>query len=420
MEKQQHLKAKATELLYAQAHISLLATQSAAVVFIIAMWGKANSNILLNWIAAFSVLNGVRYFQIGAYFKDSKRNADSERWNFRFLVGTTASGSLWGLFAVLVLPVQDPNYTALTILVISGLAGGAIGTYAMSRAAYVIYASTSMLPLCYVLLIQSSDILRLFGILVGIYYLFITATMFRLTPLVNQGVNLQFENLELLKQIENEKDTVLALNKKLQQDIDRRKETEQELLTAKNEAENLADALATLSVLDGLTNITNRRGFDEFLENAWNRGIRNSSPISLIMIDVDYFKAYNDHYGHPAGDEVLRKIATTIEKRTRKGCDLAARYGGEEFAIVLPDNNLGQAEMVAEKIRCAIEQLALPHEQSEIGQYVTASLGIACVLPSRDMPRDMFVVEADKALYAAKTSGRNRIHANPTITPDRS
>lgn len=409
-DKQHLLKSKEVEILYDQARVSLLAAQTAALLYIFFMWGHAASGVLLPWIIVFTLLSMVRYGGVYAYFKTADHADKPKVWLNRFLAGTTLSGAMWGGLSLLILPAQDPNYTAVTILVISGLVGGTLGTYGVNRPAYISYSSTSLLPLMYVLLMQDEATLKLFGLIVVVYYIFMTVCMFRLNIMMKAGVNLRFENIELLQQLEFEKQTISALNQELEEDIEQRKETEKELLNAKNKAEGLADALSILSLRDALTGIANRRGFDEFLSNAWSRAMRTHRPVSLIMADADYFKSYNDHYGHLKGDEVLREIAATIEQRCRRGSDLVARYGGEEFAVVLPDTDLKQAHIVAEQIRLAVQQLKIPHEESTIDGHVSISLGVASMIPNRDIHCPDLIEQADQALYAAKAAGRNRTH----------
>jgi diguanylate cyclase (GGDEF)-like protein len=416
-DKQQLIKSKEVEILYDQARVSILAAQSAALIFIFAMWGHTSTSILLAWIITLSLLNVARYFLLVTYFKAEDRKDNYKTWLNRFLIGTTISGAFWGGLALLVLPAENPYYTAWTILVISGLVGAAVGTYAISRPAFITYASTSLLPLCFVLLIQGENILQIFGLLVCVYYLLLSASMFRLNIMAKQSVNLQFENVDLLYQLENEKQTIAAMNQELELDIEQRKETEIELLEAKGKAEGLADTLSMLSQQDALTGIANRRGFDEFLANAWNRATRNHSPISLILCDVDFFKDFNDHYGHPAGDDVLRKIAISIEKRVRRGSDLVARYGGEEFAIILPDAKISQTHIVAEQIRMAIQRMCIPHEKSSVSEHVSISLGIATVIPNMDMHSPTLIEQADEALYSAKAAGRNQ--TSPLFSQDK-
>lgn len=165
--------------------------------------------------------------------------------------------------------------------------------------------------------------------------------------------------------------------------------------------------LIRLSSVDVLTDIANRRQFDEFLTREWSRGIRSAAPFSMLMCDVDFFKQYNDHYGHPAGDECLKKVAKTLQGCVRRPADLTARYGGEEFAVVLPDTDLAGAVQVAEEMRRALENLALPHAGSESG-FVTISIGVACTVPRRERgSAEQLVAAADTALYSAKQAGRN-------------
>jgi diguanylate cyclase (GGDEF)-like protein len=417
MENHQLIKSKEVEILYDQSRVSFLAAQSAALLYIYFMWGQASTSILLPWIIVFSLLNMVRYGFVYAYFKAEDRSKNYKAWLYRFLAGTTLSGTMWGGLALLILPAQDPNYTAVTILVISGLVGGTLGTYGINRPAYICYSSASLLPLSCVLLMQDETTLKLSGLIVVVYYIFMAVSMFRLNIMMKEALNLQFDNIDLLHQLEHEKEMIAAMNQELELDIEKRKDTEKELLHAKNKAEGLADALSMLSVKDALTDITNRRGFDEHLANAWNRAIRNRSSISLIMCDVDFFKNYNDHYGHPRGDEVLKMIATTIDNRVRRGSDLVARYGGEEFAIILPDAKIDQAYSIAEQIRIAVKDLAIAHEKSSIDEHMTMSLGVASVIPNMDVHSPYLIEQADQALYSAKAAGRNQVF--PEISQDK-
>ena len=143
----------------------------------------------------------------------------------------------------------------------------------------------------------------------------------------------------------------------------------------------LEDRLRELSATDGLTLVANRRMFDEVMEREWNRAMRHSLPVSLIMGDIDMFKSYNDLYGHVAGDECLRKVAQAISNSAQRGGDLVARYGGEEFAVILPNTDEVAAREIAEKIRVAVEALNIPHEGNLITKHITISLGISTRVP---------------------------------------
>ncbi len=157
-----------------------------------------------------------------------------------------------------------------------------------------------------------------------------------------------------------------------------------------------------------LTSIANRRRFDEFLLQAWRAMHREAAPLSIIMIDIDYFKPFNDYYGHAGGDDCLRKVATAMQKVIARPSDLLARYGGEEFVCILPATEWKGAEYVAENLRQAVASLAVPHEKSSVADVVTISLGFARTIPTPDQLLSNFMNTADHALYQAKEAGRNR------------
>jgi diguanylate cyclase (GGDEF)-like protein len=166
--------------------------------------------------------------------------------------------------------------------------------------------------------------------------------------------------------------------------------------------------LRSLARTDGLTKLGNRRAFDEMAQAEWRRAQRSDLPLSLLMIDVDHFKSFNDLYGHSAGDDALAAVAQCIGESVRRPGDSAARYGGEEFAVVLPNTNRGGAVQVAEKIRAAVQALGLTHMAS-MHQVVTVSIGVACMTEHRFATLRVFVNTADGALYDAKSAGRNRV-----------
>ncbi|MDH4416827.1 MAG: diguanylate cyclase [Acidovorax sp.] len=171
--------------------------------------------------------------------------------------------------------------------------------------------------------------------------------------------------------------------------------------------------LQLISNTDGLTGIANRRHFDQTLAHEWARAQRAQAPLSLIMLDVDVFKHFNDHYGHLAGDACLRTLATTLAQMgARREGELAARFGGEEFVVLLPGSDLAAATEVARHVQEAIHQLALPHEGAPHG-IVTVSFGVASLQPQRDQLPEELVRRADRAMYRAKQGGRNRIELAP-------
>ena len=168
-------------------------------------------------------------------------------------------------------------------------------------------------------------------------------------------------------------------------------------------------ALKTLAASDGLTGLANRRSFDQTLAMEWSRAERTKKPLSLVLVDVDHFKLYNDLHGHQRGDECLRAVASIIGETALRPADLSARYGGEEFAIVMPETEQKAAVKVAERLRGMLAKLQLNHGAAGAGPLVTFSIGIATRIPDETVQADWLLTKADEALYAAKHAGRNRV-----------
>jgi diguanylate cyclase (GGDEF)-like protein/PAS domain S-box-containing protein len=185
-------------------------------------------------------------------------------------------------------------------------------------------------------------------------------------------------------------------------DISERKKSEEALLRLQRELEEL-------SYRDGLTEVPNRRMFDVVLEREWANARRSGRPLSLLMLDIDYFKEYNDHYGHIAGDECLKKVAGLLSRTASRSRDFCARFGGEEFVIVLPETDSKAAEIVAEKCRCLVLQEMIPHHRSKADPYLTVSLGVGTIVPAAVDDPKVFIDAVDKMLYLAKQRGRNRV-----------
>lgn len=185
-------------------------------------------------------------------------------------------------------------------------------------------------------------------------------------------------------------------------DISERKKTEEKLVEMQKKLEEL-------SFQDGLTGVANRRMFDSVLQVEWDNARRNQQPLSIIMMDIDYFKQYNDHYGHIKGDDCLKRVAGVLSKVATRAKDFFARYGGEEFVLVLPQTSAESAVKVAERCRGMVFKEQIPHADSNTGQLLTLSMGVGSIIPTHaDEPSD-FVESVDRALYEAKHKGRNQI-----------
>jgi diguanylate cyclase (GGDEF)-like protein len=165
--------------------------------------------------------------------------------------------------------------------------------------------------------------------------------------------------------------------------------------------------LEELVLTDALTGVANRRKFNEAISSDWKLGVRDQKPISLLMIDIDDFKRFNDHYGHPEGDKCLIAVANTLRKSIERPIDMLARIGGEEFVILLPDTDLDGAEFIAQKVINAFHSLSYPHSESRVRDIVTLSIGISCTTPSLEDQSEQLIYAADKALYKAKHDGKD-------------
>ena len=188
-------------------------------------------------------------------------------------------------------------------------------------------------------------------------------------------------------------------------DISERKATEEKLLALQKELEEF-------SYKDGLTGVANRRMLDQVLMTEWHHAQRHQQPLSLILLDIDYFKEFNDCYGHLQGDDCLKKVAQSLAGTATRAKDFFARFGGEEFMLVLPETNALAASKIAERCRQHVFKLQIPHQQSKVSNVLTASLGVSTITPQHGDELQAFINNVDKLLYQAKLEGRNKIQTS--------
>jgi len=209
--------------------------------------------------------------------------------------------------------------------------------------------------------------------------------------------------------------TIQKQRQALQSEIVKRKQTELELQKINDQLQEANHKLELLSNIDGLTQIANRRRFNDYLLLHWQQHQREQKSLALILVDIDYFKFYNDSYGHQGGDDCLVRVAQAIAQVPKRPTDLVARYGGEEFAVILSNTDKEGAIKVAEAIQEAIADLAIPHENSEVSTQVTLSIGVVSFVPTTDLELKTIIAHADQALYTAKDRGRNQVVAYDTV-----
>lgn len=258
-------------------------------------------------------------------------------------------------------------------------------------------AQTQSIPVVFIsALDQTEDIVRAFAV-GGADYVTKPFRVEEVLARIRHQLMIQYLQHQLAEQ--NQKLT--QQNVQLQQEIYVRQQVEAALQCANQKLQQLV-------CLDGLTGVANRRHFDEYLQQEWQRSLLEQSALSLILCDLDFFKSFNDTYGHPAGDVCLRLVAQAIHRAVRKPNDMVFRYGGEEFAVVLPDTDGEGALQVARAIQHEVQQLKLTHDCSLASNIVTLSMGITSQIPNQDFSLEMLLAATDKSLYHAKQTGRNR------------
>jgi diguanylate cyclase (GGDEF)-like protein len=294
-------------------------------------------------------------------------------WGKAYLLLTFISGVIWGASAFFIFPAGDPALISLFVLVIASLSAATTVSHSALKLGPTAWAAPAMLLYavrCYQEGYESYTV----GILIIVYLFTVLNYSFKHNSTIAASVALKFENLALLEELRKAN-----------------------------------DILRHASSIDGLTGLANRRQFDETLDREWRRALREQASISLIMLDIDHFKAYNDNYGHQEGDDCLKKVAAVIAEVVKRPADTAARYGGEEFMVVLPDTDIRGAIELGERLRIAVEVLGVPHAHSSAASVVTISVGAATLVPEHGMESSRLVKLVDTALYAAKRDGRNRV-----------
>ena len=236
------------------------------------------------------------------------------------------------------------------------------------------------------------------------------------TDILKTKVNMFVELYRQRKEIARQKDEISVQRDKLEETNKQLKEAQKKVEEANLQLEKANKKLEKLATIDGLTEIANHRKFVEFFDREWRRSVRNKKPISVILIDVDFFKLYNDTYGHQIGDECLKRISQAIDDTVNRPTDLVARYGGEEFIIVLSETDSSGTLHVAKSVRLKVENLKIDHKTSKVSECVTISLGCATTIAKNEDESELLIAAADDALYKSKREGRNRISvASPSF-----
>jgi len=361
--------------------IPLFASGLASVLIGIAEWSPERGSFLVGWVGLVYAIIVLRIWVTARSRKALDTRGYGRRRALRYALSTGLSGVAWGIGGVLV-DFNDPLAMVLTITALQAMVMGGVVTLSTFLPAFLSFALPAILPMIVMLAAHGGRT----DIILAVYNLILLVLMIGIAMRVNRSLRQTWE---------------LRFDK-------------EDLVTALTKAH---DSLTVLADTDGLTGLANRRRFDVVLETEFSRLRRSRAPLSLILLDVDFFKNFNDHYGHVAGDECLKRIGGVLEGSISRAPDIPARYGGEEFAAVLPETDHDGALAIAERIRSDIIALAIPHTRSAVAEHVTISLGVVTHDCSAVGSAREFVMMADEQLYRAKSEGRNRVAARNRSYP---
>ena len=357
------------EQAFHQLPVSLLAGLVNGLLLTYILWDVMGHSILNVWLTALLAVTAVRYAMLLAYRRASSPEKTEQRWRRYAVVGACAAGIVWGAAGFFLFHPSSFPYQMLLAFVLGGMVAGGIPLLSFLGAAYPCFMIPMVLPISYRMFAVGDEVHSIMGMMILVFGAAMLAAAMQMRRFFRAMVDFELQ------------------------------------LSHSREA---GQALERMLRVDALTGIANRRLFDEMLAREWRRAKREGSVLSLIIADIDHFKAYNDRYGHPAGDECLRAVARAMSAVLNRPGDIAARIGGEEFAFLLPDTPPEGAARVGELIRKRVMELGLSHAAAVSGR-ISVSLGLASSeLPDIATPSDL-LRSSDKALYQAKRQGRNRL-----------
>jgi len=375
MHLEQRVHAEQVKVVFGQTMTAAIGNPLAGLLLMWMLWDLVGHGTLLVWCSALAVTSAAR---AGANVFFRRRDDDTAMlgWGRLYTLMAFLQGSVWAFAWLRFIPAGDPIQLVIATTWMMGLSASAVSAYSVNLVAMLAFFFPVVLPGTIHLFVIGGKLGVSLGMALSLYTIIVIRAVVPVNRSMIDSIRLNFE---------------------LEAEIDERKKAEQRLIE--------------ISKLDGLTGLANRNHFDTVLEEEFRRAKRAEYPISLILMDLDYFKAYNDTYGHPAGDTCLQRVSATIGRAAKRPGDVAARYGGEELALVLPGANADNAAAVAESIRADIEGLGIPHGASDVAEVavVTTSSGVATIVPDRSAEPAMLVQLADEALYRAKREGRNRV-----------
>lgn len=362
-----------------------------------------SKGILFSWLACLIVISALRVISLQHIASDKFHDSEAYQYATRYLVTAFLLGSTWASLAFL-LPYIETEQRILIFVLLVSIAGGSLTTTAAHVMSFYAYAYPIMIAYAAHSFLLDGHIWTMLGVLTVVYALYMTIAAWKLYGSLQQNITLRYDWQKTADALERTRE-------ELNQELEQRKTAEKKLTTVMNELEKAVSHLEQLAAIDELTGIPNRRSFDAAIAREWNRARREQTSIALLMIDVDYFKNFNDRYLHQQGDEALKQVAQALRQFAQRPGDTVARYGGEEFAMILVNPSEEHVSQTAAELRQHIEGLQIINEGSEVSQYLTVSIGYSMSSSPSNDDYSVLITAADSALYGAKQAGRNQVIA---------
>ena len=388
---QEELFSSQLETLMQNGRIATLSAHSVGVLAaVILFWQYLGISTVLLWAAAFFILLLLRSLQMSNALVERRFQTNPKGVYWQLIIGAAITGGVWAaayIFAASRVPISMQYMFLLIIVMITAFS---LGYSVIIREYYIVYVFASLWPIAWWCLVHYRE--QSYNSLIGLLLLAFCAVLVS----VSDRVYLSFQNMISLNW---ERETMAQELGELTTSL---RDRNRQLRDARRQLTDLAN-------VDELTGLGNRRLVNSVLQDEINRARRNNGELSVILMDVDYFKSYNDTYGHPAGDAVLKSLADLMQRATSRAGEVVGRFGGEEFILVLPGASKESAMRTAKRLKELVIAEAIPHEKSEIAEIITVSQGVVTVRPDADLAPSEVVKWADEALYQAKDDGRNAI-----------
>jgi diguanylate cyclase (GGDEF)-like protein len=379
------------EALIQNGRVATLSAQLIGVIAtIILFWQYLPPSVILLWAAAFVILLLLRSLQMSNALVERLYQTRPRRVYWQLIIGTTMTGAIWSaiyIYAATRVPITMQYMFLLVIVMITAFS---LGYSVVIREYFIVYVFASLWPIAWWSLVHYWE--QSFNLLIGLLLLAFCALLVSVSDRVYKSfrnmISLNWERETMAQELG---DLTTSLRDRNRQLRDARRQ------------------LTDLANIDELTGLGNRRLINKVLQDEINRARRSSASVAVILLDVDYFKSYNDNYGHPAGDVVLKRLADLMQRATSRAGEMVGRYGGEEFILVLPGASVQSAVRTAERLKDLVNSEGIAHEKSDIGGIITVSQGLVSAMPDADLTPADLIKRADNALYKAKHEGRNRI-----------